>query len=78
MRMLFALGVICLNVSAGSAVLSMLLAPSVTPWETTLPGVIGGTGNNPSVRLIKYHRRTGQVQNIHQYYLNLTAANVNG
>ena len=54
----------------------MFLAPSVTPWETTLPDVMGGLGNNPSIRLIQYDRDSGTVLDIHQYYLNLTRANL--
>ncbi len=57
---------------------SILLAPAVTPWETTLPGVIGGAANNPSIRLIKYDRTTGITKDVIQYYLNLTLANERG
>ena len=53
----------------------MFLAPAVAPWETTLDGVMGGKGNNPSVRLVEYDRTTGMVYDIFQYYLNLTKAN---
>ncbi len=62
----------------GDAVSSILLAPAVTPWETTLPGVIGGAANNPSIRLIKYDRSTGVTKDVIQYYLNLTLANEQG
>ena len=61
---------------SGEPVVSILLAPAVTPWETTLPGVIGGAANNPSIRLVEYDRTTGEVLDIHQYYLNLTDANL--
>lgn len=57
---------------------SLLLAPAVAPWETTLDGVMGGRGNNPSIRLVRYDQDTGKVLNIHQYYLNLRAANEKG
>ena len=60
----------------GDAVGSIFLAPAVSPWETTLPGVIGGTGNNPGVRLVKYDRDTGATLDVIQYYLNLTQANI--
>ena len=56
--------------------MSVFLAPSVTPWETTLPDVMGGLGNNPGIRLIQYDRDSGAVLDIHQYYLNLTEANL--
>lgn len=59
----------------GDAVTSFLVAPAVTPWETTLPGVMGGAGNNPCVRLVHYNRRTGQAVDVDQYYLDLKAAN---
>ena len=54
---------------------AIFLAPAVTPWETTLPDVMGGAGNNPAIRLIQYDRMTGVVLDVHQYYLNLTKAN---
>ena len=57
---------------------SALLAPAVTPWATTLPGVIGGAANNPGIRLIKYQRKSGAILDIWQYYLNLTEANHQG
>lgn len=31
----------------------MLLAPGVTPWATTYPGVVDGS-NNPGIRLYQY------------------------
>jgi len=36
---------------------------------------MGGAGNNPCVRLVKYDRRTGATLDIHQYYLDLKSAN---
>ena len=50
----------------------MFLAPAVTPWFSTLPGV---GSNNPGVRLYSYSRQTGCVLDYTQYFLNLTAAN---
>lgn len=50
----------------------------MTPWETTLPGVVGSAANNPSLRLFKYERDTGSLIDIWQYYLNLTEANLAG
>ena len=54
---------------------TIFLGPAVTPWETTLPDVMGGAGNNPSIRLVKYDRNTGTTLDIDQYYLNLSSAN---
>ncbi|XP_052775676.1 acid sphingomyelinase-like phosphodiesterase 3b [Mya arenaria] len=59
----------------GKPISMMLLAPAVTPWKSTLPGV---GANNPSIRLFKYDRENGVAQNYVQYYLNLTAANIKG
>jgi len=56
-------------------VVTVFLAPSVTPWSSTLPGV---GGNNPGVRLYKYSRQTRRIVDYTQYYLNLTAANASG
>ena len=42
------------------------MAPAVTPWNYI---------NNPSIRLFQYRKSTGQVLDIHQYFLNLSAAN---
>lgn len=53
----------------------MYLAPSVTPWKTTLEGV---SANNPSIRLYEYDPKTGNIINIRQYYTNLTEANLSG
>lgn len=57
---------------------SVLIAPAVTPWETTLGGVIGGAANNPAIRLVKFDTDTGAILDIEQYYLNLTQANLDG
>ena len=57
---------------------SILIAPAVTPWETTLPEVIGGAANNPAIRLVKYDKATGTTLDIEQYYLNLTETNLSG
>ncbi len=57
---------------------SVLLGPAVTPWETTLGGVIGGAANNPSIRLVKYDRTSGVTLDIIQYFLNLRNANADG
>lgn len=46
----------------------LLLAPAVTPMNSTLPGA---GPNNPGIRLYFYRRTTGEIINYHQYYLNL-------
>ena len=50
----------------------------MTPWETTLDGVIGGAANNPAIRLVTHNRTTGVTLEIHQFFLNLTEANLSG
>ncbi|ESP00462.1 hypothetical protein LOTGIDRAFT_112062, partial [Lottia gigantea] len=54
------------------AVSSLFLAPAVTPWKSTLPGV---GANNPGIRLYMYRKDTGAVLDFQQYFLNLTKAN---
>ncbi|XP_019329551.1 PREDICTED: acid sphingomyelinase-like phosphodiesterase 3b [Aptenodytes forsteri] len=44
----------------GSPINVMFLAPGVTPWKTTLPGVNNGA-NNPGIRVIDYDPDTLQV-----------------
>ncbi|CAD5116213.1 DgyrCDS5129 [Dimorphilus gyrociliatus] len=66
---------IILSADKAEVVSSILLNSAITPWETTLPGVIGGTGNNPAIRLIKYDRNTGTTLDYHQFYLDLKKAN---
>ena len=53
----------------------MFMAPAVTPWRSTVPGL---GANNPSLRLYTYHRHTGHIVDYTQYYLNLTLANTPG
>ncbi|NXG13591.1 ASM3B phosphodiesterase, partial [Grallaria varia] len=59
----------------GSPINVMFLAPGVTPWKTTLPGVNNGA-NNPAIRVVDYDLDTLQVLDIVTYYLNLTHANM--
>lgn len=35
----------------------MFLVPGVSPWKTTLPGVVNGA-NNPGIRVFEYDRAT--------------------
>lgn len=53
----------------------MFLAPAVTPWFSTLPGI---GSNNPGIRLYKYSRQTLHIVDYTQYFLNLSAANIAG
>lgn len=46
--------------SEGSPINVMFLAPGVTPWKTTLPGVSNGA-NNPAIRVVSYDQDTLQV-----------------
>ncbi|XP_072211412.1 acid sphingomyelinase-like phosphodiesterase 3b isoform X2 [Excalfactoria chinensis] len=59
----------------GAPINVMFLAPRVTPWKTTLPGVTNGA-NNPGIRVVDYDADTLQVQDVVTYYLNLTHANL--
>uniref|UniRef100_A0A671S6S3 Acid sphingomyelinase-like phosphodiesterase 3b n=1 Tax=Sinocyclocheilus anshuiensis TaxID=1608454 RepID=A0A671S6S3_9TELE len=61
--------------SKGSPISAMFLAPGVTPWITTLPGVIDG-GNNPGIRMFAYDTKTLLIKDIITYYMNLTYSNV--
>ncbi|KAL0984732.1 hypothetical protein UPYG_G00145990 [Umbra pygmaea] len=58
----------------GSPISTMFLTPGVTPWKTTLPGVVDGA-NNPGIRVFEYDIQTLQVKDLVTYYLNLTHAN---
>ncbi|MEQ2299064.1 hypothetical protein AMECASPLE_011693 [Ameca splendens] len=60
----------------GLPISTMFLSPGVTPWETTLPGVVNGA-NNPGIRVFEYDTETLLVKDVVTYYLNLTQANAN-
>ncbi|XP_072249961.1 acid sphingomyelinase-like phosphodiesterase 3b [Leuresthes tenuis] len=60
--------------SEGSPISTIFLSPGVTPWETTLPGVVNGA-NNPGIRVFEYDTETLLVKDVVTYYLNLTYAN---
>ncbi|OWK12895.1 SMPDL3B, partial [Cervus elaphus hippelaphus] len=47
--------------SAGAPISVMFLTPGVTPWKTTLPGVVNGA-NNPGIRVFEYDRATLSLQ----------------
>ncbi|XP_071325959.1 acid sphingomyelinase-like phosphodiesterase 3b [Trachinotus anak] len=61
--------------SEDSPISTMFLSPGVTPWKTTLPGVVDGA-NNPGIRVFEYDTQTLLVKDVVTYYLNLTQANV--
>ncbi|XP_012694248.2 acid sphingomyelinase-like phosphodiesterase 3b isoform X1 [Clupea harengus] len=54
---------------------TMFLSPGVTPWKTTLPGVVDGA-NNPGIRTFEYDTDSLLVKDMVTYYLNLTYANM--
>lgn len=49
-----------LHFCEGAPINVMFLAPGVTPWKTTLPGVSDGA-NNPAIRVVDYDQDTLQV-----------------
>ncbi|XP_060778141.1 acid sphingomyelinase-like phosphodiesterase 3b [Neoarius graeffei] len=61
--------------TSGSPISAMFLSPGVTPWKTTLPGVVDGA-NNPAIRVFEYDNKTLLIEDIVTYYLNLTYANL--
>lgn len=42
---------------SGFPISTMFLSPGVTPWKTTLPGVVDGA-NNPGIRIFEYDPQT--------------------
>ncbi|XP_039663201.1 acid sphingomyelinase-like phosphodiesterase 3b isoform X2 [Perca fluviatilis] len=60
--------------SEGSPISTMFLSPGVTPWKTSLPGVVDGA-NNPGIRVFEYDTQTLLVKDVVTHYLNLTRAN---
>ncbi|KAM8977410.1 acid sphingomyelinase-like phosphodiesterase 3b [Pelodytes ibericus] len=60
--------------NTGNPISCMFIAPGISPWKTTLPGVENGA-NNPGIRVFEYDRNNLQVLDMVTYYLNLTFAN---
>nr|XP_020034339.1 acid sphingomyelinase-like phosphodiesterase 3b isoform X2 [Castor canadensis] len=60
--------------NAGAPISAMFLTPGVTPWKTTLPGVVNGA-NNPGIRVFEYDRATLSLQDMVTYFMNLSQAN---
>ena len=58
-----------------SPLVPVLMAPAVTPWRSTIPGM---GANNPGLRYYTYDRHTGTILDYHQYFLNLSQANAEG
>nr|XP_034359060.1 acid sphingomyelinase-like phosphodiesterase 3b [Arvicanthis niloticus] len=61
--------------NTGAPISVMFLTPGVTPWKTTLPGVVDGA-NNPGIRIFEYDRATLNLKDMVTYFLNLSQANV--
>ncbi|XP_026915723.1 acid sphingomyelinase-like phosphodiesterase 3b isoform X4 [Acinonyx jubatus] len=61
----------------GAPISVMFLTPGVTPWKTTLPGVVNGA-NNPGIRVFEYDRTTLSLQDMVTYFVNLSQANEKG
>ncbi|XP_007892997.2 acid sphingomyelinase-like phosphodiesterase 3b isoform X1 [Callorhinchus milii] len=59
---------------SGSPIGVMFLAPGITPWKTTLPGVENGA-NNPGIRVFKYDKETMIIKDMMTYYFDLALAN---
>ncbi|XP_031234800.1 acid sphingomyelinase-like phosphodiesterase 3b [Mastomys coucha] len=59
----------------GAPISVMFLTPGVTPWKTTLPGVVNGA-NNPGIRIFEYDRATLNLKDMVTYFLNLRQANI--
>uniref|UniRef100_A0A2K5Q8J9 Sphingomyelin phosphodiesterase acid like 3B n=1 Tax=Cebus imitator TaxID=2715852 RepID=A0A2K5Q8J9_CEBIM len=62
---------------AGAPISAMFITPGVTPWKTTLPGVINGA-NNPAIRVFEYDRATLSLKDMVTYFMNLSQANALG
>ncbi|PNJ89617.1 SMPDL3B isoform 3 [Pongo abelii] len=62
---------------AGAPINAMFITPGVTPWKTTLPGVVNGA-NNPAIRVLEYDRATLSLKDMVTYFMNLSQANAQG
>ncbi|XP_008951650.1 acid sphingomyelinase-like phosphodiesterase 3b isoform X2 [Pan paniscus] len=62
---------------AGVPISAMFITPGVTPWKTTLPGVVNGA-NNPAIRVFEYDRATLSLKDMVTYFMNLSQANAQG
>uniref|UniRef100_UPI00358E2001 acid sphingomyelinase-like phosphodiesterase 3b n=1 Tax=Myxine glutinosa TaxID=7769 RepID=UPI00358E2001 len=62
--------------NSDTAISTMFIAPAITPWKNTLPGVNNGS-NNPGIRIFEYNITTLELQDMVTYYFNLSAANLN-
>ncbi|XP_078187027.1 acid sphingomyelinase-like phosphodiesterase 3b isoform X2 [Callithrix jacchus] len=62
---------------AGAPISAMFITPGVTPWKTTLPGVVNGA-NNPAIRVFEYDQATLSLKDMVTYFVNLSQANALG
>lgn len=62
---------VCVFSLLDSPISVIFLAPAVTPWKTTLPGVQNGA-NNPGIRVFKYDRETLLVKVEREFHLYLS------
>uniref|UniRef100_A0A2K5DT27 Sphingomyelin phosphodiesterase acid like 3B n=1 Tax=Aotus nancymaae TaxID=37293 RepID=A0A2K5DT27_AOTNA len=62
---------------AGAPISTLFITPGVTPWKTTLPGVVNGA-NNPAIRVFEYDRATLSLKDMVTYFMNLSQANALG
>ena len=62
---------------SGKPVVSLFIAPSVTPWRYQIASGIE-PAHNPGARLIKYDKQTGYQLDIIQYYIDLDESNAQG
>lgn len=56
-----------LKLDTDSPISTIFLSPGITPWKTTLPGVVDGA-NNPGIRVFEYDTETLLVK-VSQDYL---------
>nr|XP_032808958.1 acid sphingomyelinase-like phosphodiesterase 3a [Petromyzon marinus] len=63
---------------AGAALGSMFVSPAITPWRSNNGSVAIPLANNPGFRSYNYSQRDLAIEELSQFYLNLTEANERG
>ncbi|XP_078449946.1 cyclic GMP-AMP phosphodiesterase SMPDL3A isoform X1 [Lampetra planeri] len=63
---------------AGVALGSMFVSPAITPWRSNNGSVAIPLANNPGFRSYNYSQRDLAIEELSQFYLNLTEANERG